>query len=159
MPVSSAEFKRTLGTFATGVTIVTIKNPQGIHGLTVNSFTSVSLNPPLILICIQKEGTSHQQMVATDAFVVNILSATQRELAERFARSDLGSQARFDKVKYKLNKRGIPILEDNLATLECRIVDQFEGGDHTIFLAEVENTWAAEDKPALVYYRRNYYEL
>jgi len=159
MPVATESFRQVLGSFATGVTIVTLKNNDGVHGLTVNAFTSVSLEPPMILICIQKDGDSRTCMAGTDAFVVNILSADQKVLAQRFADSDLDSHERFENLSYRPSQGSIPILDDSLGYLECHIVNQFEGGDHTIFLAQVENAKINKHKSPLVFYRSTYYQL
>jgi len=159
MPVSTESFRQILGSFATGVTIVTMKNHEGVHGLTVSAFTSVSLEPPLILICIKKDGSTHTYVAGTDAFVVNILSADQKDLAQRFANSDLDSHERFENLSYRLSHDSIPILDDSLGYLECHIVSQFEGGDHTIFLAQVENAEIDEHKSPLVFYKSTYCHL
>lgn len=159
MSVISESFRQVFGRFATGVTIVTMKNEEGFHGLTVNAFTSVSLEPPLVLICIQKDGNSHTYIANTDAFVVNILSSKQKDLAGRFASSDLDSLGRFENVSYRLSPRGIPILEDSLGYLECHLENQFVGGDHTIFLAQVENVEINENESPLIFYASKFYHL
>ncbi len=156
MAVSPDVFRQVMGKFATGVTIVTLKNKSGVHGLTVNAFTSVSLDPPLVLICIQKNGVSHTNISQTEYFVVNILSNDQQELAERFANAELNSRERFKNVSYQMTGRGVPILRGNLGHLECRIVDRFDGGDHTIFLAQVESAEVSEGKRPLLFYASQY---
>lgn len=159
MAVSSQLFRQVLGRFSTGVTIVTTKNETGIHGLTVNAFTSVSLEPPLVLICILKMGVSHSFISGSDYFVVNILSEEQRELALQFADPMLDSESRFENVALEKTGQGIPILKDTLGHLQCRIVNQFEGGDHTIFLGEVEQAGFAEDKRPLIFYEGQFHHL
>jgi len=152
-------FRKTLGSFATGVTIVTFKTGTDYHGLTVNAFSSVSLQPPLILVCIKKESTSHAAMTAADGFVVNILSESQQELAGRFANPRLSSAERYQDTDYRTSGRGIPVFGDNLGHLECRAVERLQGGDHTIFLAEVENAEFAEDRKPLLYFRSQFHDL
>jgi flavin reductase (DIM6/NTAB) family NADH-FMN oxidoreductase RutF len=159
MAVSADIFRRVLGRFATGVTVITLKNKDGIHGLTVNAFASVSLQPPLVLICIQKNGISHACMAEADSFVVNILGEEQIDLAKRFADSNLNSHERFENVSYRVTRQGVPILDGNLGHLECNIVNQFDGGDHTIFLGQVEEAEAAKGGRPLLYYESQYCHL
>lgn len=159
MPISSDAFKQVLGRFCTGVTIVTFKNESGIHGLTVNAFSSVSLEPPLVLICVDKQGVSHQILSEAEAFVVNLLSKGQTELAYRFADASLSSEQRYADSVYWLTDNGIPVFEDNLGFLECMIYERFDGGDHTIFLGEVENGDVSENKRPLIFYSSQFYSL
>lgn len=159
MSVSPELFKQVLSRFCTGVTIVTVKNKSGAHGLTVNAFTSVSLDPPLILVCIDKGGNSHEFMSVCDFFVVNILSEEQTELANRFADPDLTSEQRFENASVQLTQRGIPIFDDNLGHLECRNVQQVDGGDHTIFIGQVEDANFSEERSPLLYYKSRFYNI
>jgi len=160
MSVSSETFREVLGKFATGVTIVTLTNREGSHGLTVNAFSSVSLEPPLVLICIQKNGTSHSALAETNHFVVNILSADQRELADRFADSNLSSAERFRGIRYQLSAIGIPILGDTLGHLECKIVNEINAGDHTIFLGRADHAEVHDGNLApLLFYGSRYHRL
>ena len=156
MSVSTEPFRNTLAKFCTGVTIVTTKNQEGMHGLTVNAFTSVSLDPPLILVCIQKNGLSHSSLCECESFVVNILSIEQKELSDRFANPAIDSEDRFRDLSFRVSKNGVPILADNLGHLECRVVNQFEGGDHTIFIGQVENGDFSEGKQPLLFYESRY---
>ncbi len=156
MSVSPELFRNTLAKFCTGVTIVTTKNQEGMHGLTVNAFTSVSLDPPLILVCIQKNGLSHSTLSECETFVVNILSLEQKELSDRFANPDLDSEERFRDLSFQVSENGVPILAGNLGHLECRVVNQFEGGDHTIFIGQVENGDFSEGKQPLLFYDSGY---
>jgi len=159
MPISSDAFKQVLGRFCTGVTIVTFRDESGIHGLTVNAFSSVSLEPPLVLICVDKKGSSHQILSETEAFVVNLLSKDQTELAYRFADANLSSEQRYTESAYWLTEKGIPVFEDNLGYLECKIYERFDGGDHSIFLGEVENGDVSESKRPLIFYSSQFYSL
>ena len=156
MSVSPEVFRNTLAKFCTGVTVVTTKNQDGLHGLTVNSFTSVSLDPPLILICIQKNGLSHSTLCECKDFVVNILSEEQKELSDRFANPTLDSEKRFRDLNFQLSKNGVPILAGNLGHLECCVVSQFEGGDHTIFIGQVEKADFSAGKQPLLFYESGY---
>ncbi len=159
MSVNEDTFKNALGSFATGVTIVTFKNGEDFHGLTVSAFSSVSLQPPLILVCIKKDSTSHALMAATDGFVVNILSDSQQELAGRFANPGLSSAERYKTAAYQTNSRGVPVFTDTLGHLDCRTVEQLDGGDHTIFLGSVEHADFEEGKKPLLYFRSQFHGL
>lgn len=153
MPVTSDEFREALAKFASGVTVVTTSDASGeLFGLTVSAFCSVSLEPPLILVCIEKTTRCHDAFRDAGRFVVNILGEDQKDVSERFA-----SQAtdKFSGTMYGLNTRGIPVLEGSIAIIECRLSSSYEGGDHTIFVAEVENAAAADNGP-LVYFNSEY---
>lgn len=153
MPVSELEFRNALSRFASGVSVVTTKDGDGrFQGITVSAFSSVSLDPPLILVCIENTTASHVALSHSGAFVVNVLNASQTHISERFASL---VQDKFDEVEFVLGEHGIPVLDDCLANLECRLVDNFEVGDHTIFIGEVEETRINEGDP-LLYFRSDY---
>jgi flavin reductase (DIM6/NTAB) family NADH-FMN oxidoreductase RutF len=153
MPITNDEFRSALSRFASGVTVVTTKDADGrLHGITVSAFSSVSLDPPLILICIERSAGSHHAFQESGVFVVNILSSKQRHLSDRFA-SQLPE--RFDGVDMALNIDGIPVLSNCLANLECRVKLTADGGDHSIFIGEVENGSVYEGDP-LIYFRGDY---
>jgi flavin reductase (DIM6/NTAB) family NADH-FMN oxidoreductase RutF len=123
--------------------------------MTVSAFCSVSLEPPLILICIEKLASAHQALTTAEGFVVNVLSAKQEQLARRFAIVDID---RFEGVGVTRSTRGYPVLDDVLAVLECNRFATYDGGDHTIILGEVEATRAEGGTP-LLYYRGGYAQL
>jgi flavin reductase (DIM6/NTAB) family NADH-FMN oxidoreductase RutF len=154
--IDATLFRRTMGHFASGVTVVTTRQRDGqLCGLTVSSFTSLSLNPPLILVCIDLRGTTHSALRAADRFAVNILSETQADVSQRFAMHDV---EKFPAGSYRLSDHGIPLLEGVLAQIECRITQQLPGGDHTIFVGEVEHSTLFDGRP-LLYYRSGYHRL
>ncbi|RMF66285.1 MAG: flavin reductase [Calditrichaeota bacterium] len=159
MPISPDLFKQVMSQFCTGVTVVTFKNGPTIHGLTVNAFSSVSLDPPLILVCIDKKSSSHAALSESGRFVVNILSEGQAELAARFANPSLSSSERYAGTVYDLNDAGIPVFAHTLGHLVCRTEQQVDGGDHTIFLAQVEHASVLAHGNPLLYFRREFYEL
>ena len=153
MPVSSEEFRTALSRFASGVTVVTTKDASGkMHGLTVSAFCSVSLEPPLVLVCIEKAAGSHTSFLESELFAVNILASSQRDLSERFA-SELIN--RFQGIDFSLSEHGLPVLGGCLANLECRIVHSYDGGDHTVYIGEVLNSETNDGDP-LVYFRSDY---
>jgi flavin reductase (DIM6/NTAB) family NADH-FMN oxidoreductase RutF len=156
LSVSQDEFRAVLGRFPSGVTVVTTKAANGSdQGMTVSAFCSVSLEPPLVLICIEKTASVHEALTTSEGFVVNVLSAKQEQLARRFAIVDID---RFEGVGFTRSTSGCAILDDVLAVIECKRVSAFDGGDHTIILGEVELTRAEAGTP-LLYYRGGYAQL
>jgi flavin reductase (DIM6/NTAB) family NADH-FMN oxidoreductase RutF len=151
MRISQEHFRQVLGTFCTGVTIVTFRSNGIAHGLTVNAFSSLSLVPALILICIKKEGTSHTLLLESDNFAVNILCEKQADLAQRFANSELKSDERFKNTELQ-PKISQPVFLDNLSYLICKTVQRYDGGDHSIFIGEVQDVGINPDKKPLIYY-------
>ncbi len=148
-------FRDTLGQFLTGVTIVTAEAPDGTPvGLTVNSFTSVSLEPPLVLFCIDKNAGSYEGIVNAQGYAVHILGSDQVDLANRFATRGAD---RFGGLNYTRGFYGAPILPGALALLECRTVQRVDAGDHTILIGRVErlNPGGRTRKP-LGYFRGRY---
>jgi flavin reductase len=161
MSVSPAEFRKAMGCFATGVTIVTVDLDGEVHGMTANAFASVSIDPLLILVCVDHTARTHAHLHAKKRFGINILSADQRAISEYYARAvrtdSLASQraeaeagARFERTP-----QGTPILHGALAYLECRLKSAQDAGDHTIFIAEVEEVVVREGEP-LLFFRGKY---
>lgn len=144
-----------LGHFATGVSVVAARKPGGEpRGLTVNALASVSLEPPLVLICVDKGADSHDTIGAAGAFSVNILTDAQEALSRRFALDEPAGD-KFRGIAWHEEATGSPVLDDALAWLDCRLWAQHPGGDHTIFVGEVLDAGAREGGP-LVYYRGGY---
>lgn len=156
MSVSPDEFRSVLGRFTSGVTVVTTKAADGSdEGMTVSAFCSVSLDPPLVLICIEKTASVHDALTRASRFVVNILSAKQEQIARRFSIVDID---RFEGVGFSRSRNGIAVLDDVLGVIECRRFALQDGGDHTIILGEVE-AGRAENGTPLLYYRGGYAQL
>jgi flavin reductase (DIM6/NTAB) family NADH-FMN oxidoreductase RutF len=157
MSISRNEFRYALSRFASGVTVVTTKDTGGrLHGITVSAFCSVSLVPPLILVCIEKNTGSHRALAESTAFVVNLLGSNQQHLSDRFA-SRLPDK--FEGVSYRRGIEDLPILENTLANLECVLKYSYEAGDHTIFVGQVEKSHVSADGEPLVYFYGNYTEI
>lgn len=151
--VNSALFRQLLGHFVTGVAIITTRDSdERLVGMTANSIASVSLKPPLLLVCIDHQAASHTAVVGAQEFVVNILSASQEALSRRFA-GDYDN--RFDGVGYHLSQRGLLVLDGTLAHIECEHYAQHEAGDHTIVIGQVVGGETVEGRP-LLYYRGGY---
>src|SRR5262249_49640866 len=150
------DFKNALSRFASGVTVVSTKDAQGkLHGITVSAFCSVSLDPPMVLICIEKTTVSHYAFEESGVFAVNILRDSQTGVSEKFANP---FEDKFEDVDHFLSAEGIPILQDALASLECRLTFSYHGGDHSIFVGQVENVAVREGDP-LVYFQAGYGSL
>jgi flavin reductase (DIM6/NTAB) family NADH-FMN oxidoreductase RutF len=156
MPISKDEFRAALGRFASGVTVVTTKDAKGNpHGITVSAFCSVSLEPPLILVCIEKAAGSHHAFKENEFFAVNILRESQQHYSDQFA-SYLSDK--FAGIEFYENGDGVPILKDTLANLECRLVNAHDNGDHTIFVGQVEKSHVSDGYP-LIYFHENYWKI
>ena len=156
MPISKDEFNAALGRFTSGVTVVTTKDAHGdLHGITVSAFCSVSLEPPLILICIEKKTGSHHAFVEAKKFVVNILAEGQEEISNQFA---FRHEDKFEGISFRYGIDELPILDDCLVNLECRLKDSYDGGDHTIFVGEIHQAHVSDKNP-LTYFHGNYHQL
>ena len=157
MPIDQNELRRVMGHFATGVTVITTISNDGKHyGLTANAFTSVSLEPPLLLISVDKKAESYPLFARSRVFAVNILTQKQETLSRRFAKS--GGE-KFEGVGYRAGATGAPILEGALAHLECEIRHEFDAGDHTIFVGVAVEIGAEDAEEPLLYFRGGYRNL
>jgi len=156
LSVSPDEFRSVLGRFPSGVTVVTTKAADGSdQGMTVSAFCSVSLEPPLVLICIEKTASVYDALTSAPGFVVNILSAKQEQIARRFSIVDID---RFEGVGFSRTRNDIAVLDDVLGIIECNRVALHDAGDHTVIVGEVEATRAENGSP-LIYYRGGYAQL
>jgi flavin reductase (DIM6/NTAB) family NADH-FMN oxidoreductase RutF len=150
------EFRRACARYATGLTVATVLGPDGKpEGLTVNSFTSVSLEPPLVLVCIAKTATAYASFQAANAFVVNVLREEQIDLSQHFASS---KDERFEGLAWREGVHGAPVLDGVLAVLECAMHGSFDAGDHTVFVGLVERAESHEGAP-LLYFASAYRKL
>lgn len=151
MPVRGDELRGAMGRFATGVTVVTLLDDRDVpQGFTVNSLTSVSLVPPLVLVCVDHSANILRCFSKNYAFTVNILSEEQEEISSQFASK---TEDKFAGIAYEAGKLGPPRIQGCLGYLECRITNQYPGGDHVIFIGEVEVTELGPEggKPLLFY--------
>jgi flavin reductase (DIM6/NTAB) family NADH-FMN oxidoreductase RutF len=153
---SAEAFREACAKFATGVAVATVRASDGTpHGLTVSSFTAVSIDPPLILVCIDYACTFIEHFRASTHFGVNVLSESQRELSIIFAEKPEG---RFDGVEWYSSESGVPLLRNCLTTIECRVSSIVEAGDHAIFLAQAVEAESRDGMP-LLYFNRDYRSL
>jgi flavin reductase (DIM6/NTAB) family NADH-FMN oxidoreductase RutF len=153
MPITADEYKSLMSQWATGITVVTTSGPEGTHGMTANSFTGVSLQPPLVLVCVDHRARTHEHLQETGLFGIHILHSGQEELAKRCAGLYGEAGNRLGDVPHESGPHGAPLLSDCLVALECRLYATYEGGDHTIFLGEVESTRIGDGTP-LLYFNR-----
>ena len=141
------EFRNALGRFATGITVITCMGPGGKpEGLTANSFSAVSLEPPLVLWCLAKTAPTLQVFVETSHFIINILAEDQMHLSNQFATP---AEDKFDGVDWLEGLGGAPALPGTIARFECRNETQYEGGDHLIFIGAVEKFSVSDGAPIL----------
>jgi flavin reductase (DIM6/NTAB) family NADH-FMN oxidoreductase RutF len=153
MAVNKDEFRRALSQFASGVTVVTTRGEDNeLRGLTVSAFSSLSLDPPMVLICIDKRASIHNHLKEGMRFGVNILAEDQEAISRRFATKEAD---RFNGLDWTEGVTGAPRIGGALAFIECRIAHAYPGGDHTIFVGEVEATAVTQGNP-LAYFRSNY---
>lgn len=159
MTVDAPTFRQVMGRFASGVAVVTTLRPEGFHGLTVNAFCSVSLDPPLVLVCIDHFTVSQQYVRESGFFGVSILSRDQAFLADRLAGRAPLVNPQFDGVPYQIAVTGAPLLSEAVAWLDCRVVAEDDGGDHAIFVAQVEAAGAGSGSEPLVFFGGGFVRL
>ncbi len=157
MTVTPEELRKVMGQFATGVTIVTTANNEGTpYGLTVNSFTSVSMDPLLVVVCLDNQLSGLTSFKESGKFGVNILAEDQSDLSDHFSRAGTDRSA----GPYVTGKTGVPLLEGVLARMECEITTLYPGGDHILVLGEVKGAEILQpDKKPLLFYRGAYVRI
>jgi flavin reductase (DIM6/NTAB) family NADH-FMN oxidoreductase RutF len=157
--VAPAEFRAALGRFASGITIMSTLQDGVAHAMTANAFTSVSLDPPLVLVCVDKGVRMHAAVLDCGYWAASVLAGDQEWIADRFARSGRDLYTQFDGIGTAAGpKTGCPVVEGALSWLECRTWATYDGGDHTIVVGEVLSLGVGEpaDPSALIYYESRY---
>lgn len=147
--------REVLGSFVTGVTVITTEHDGELHGMTANSFTSVSLEPPLVLVCFARSSRTSVAVAARGEFVVNLLDQHQAAVSHRFARP---ADDHFAGARIRRDERGLPILADGLGHLACSVHEIYPGGDHDIVIGRVRHAATAMGAP-LVFFRGGYCKL
>ena len=156
--VSADLFRQLLARFASGITVLTtVDARQRAHGMTVSAFTSLSLNPPLVLVCVDRAASMLTVLDAASHFAVNILAQGQDALSRRFSREEM--VRRFDGIGYSLGAGGVPVLHDALAVAECRRTARYDAGDHAIFIGEVVAGTMSQGTRPLIYFAGSYERL
>ncbi len=153
--VDAVDFRNAMARFASGVTVVTTRDVDGrAQGFTASAFSSLSLEPPLVLVCLEKRAQSHPSFMAAAQMAISILAADQAEVALHFARKQADKFAGVATVPGAVT--GLPLIPGALVHLECRIVDRLEGGDHTILVGEVLRAETAAEREPLLHYNRQF---
>ncbi len=156
MPIDKDLFRAVLGRFASGVTIITTTDRDGRdQGMTVSAFSSLSLDPPLVLVCIDHAASLWPVLQTAEHFAVNILASQQEALSRRFSSKE---PDRFDGIGFSRGNTGVPMLDDTLASIECAITARVPQGDHSILIGHVESGTTRDLQP-LLYYRGGYASL
>ena len=159
MTIQPNTFKEALSRLASGVTVVTTKHGDELHGLTASSFNSVSLEPPLILICVAQHLHSYEMIKQSGIFAVSVLRAEQVEWGKRFAGMIPGIEDRFAGINYTTAETGCPILPNALSWVDCELYRAHDAGDHTIFVGKVLAGGANDMGEPVLYYHRSWREL
>jgi flavin reductase (DIM6/NTAB) family NADH-FMN oxidoreductase RutF len=153
--VAPDEFKQACAHWASGVAIVTARSGERVHGMTVSAFSSVSLDPPLVLVCAEKSTNTLPFIEEGRVFAVNVLAAGQEALSNRFA-SKKNEWQRFDGLEWETAATGAPILSGTQACLDCRVVASHEAGDHVIYVGEVDWVRVDSGRDPLLYFAHEY---
>ena len=155
---TTEEFRNTCGLWATGVSIVTTISAGGEpYGLTMNGVTSLSLEPPMMLVCVDLKSDTLAPMTESGCFCINVLSKEQEQLSNRFAKKGAN---KFESVTWRKATTGAPVIGGSLVSIDCSVSDIYDGGDHKIFCGEVLSILPApETKPPLIYFSGRYKEL
>ena len=159
--VDPATFRDVMAQWPSGVTVVTTLVDGAWHGMTASSFSSVSLDPPLVSVCLDRRLFSHGLISAGGVFGVNVLAKDQAEVARRFAGMVPGLEVadRFDGENWTTARTGVPLLDSALGWLDCRVVHEYPGGDHTIFVGEVLQLAVSSEENPLLFFRGGYRNL
>lgn len=156
MAIEAQELRRVMGHFATGVTVITTKDGDGApQGLTANAFMSLSLNPPLVIISVDKGATCYNCFATGNGYTVNFLSENQEEVSKRFATKGID---KFAGLGWREGANGAAIIDGALGHVECRITQAYDGGDHTIVVGEILNAAANGERP-LLFFKGKYQKL
>lgn len=158
MPVNADDFKKALQQWASGVTVVTTQSEKfGVQGMTVTAFSSVSVNPPQILVCINDSADTGAGIEESRCFAVNVLNSEQQDISNQFAGGS-SQKERFENTSWEPGITGAPILLDSIMSLDCKVVDKVRAGTHWIIIGEVQDTICRPGNP-LLYYCGNYRQL
>lgn len=155
-PVDADEFRTAMRRWATGVTVVTAQHHRSKHGMTVSSFTSVSLEPPLVFVSLEQDTKTTRLVHASGVFGVSILGEDQQRISDRFAGRIPEVNNRFVGLELFTLKTGAPLLADSLASFDCQVVSTFDAGTHTLFLGEVVALRVGKNMKPLIYFERDY---
>lgn len=159
MPLDRARYRQIIGHFATGVTVITTNNEGHLHGMTANAVTSVSLDPVMLLVCVDKKANMHVELPKAGRFAINMLRDGQEAVSRTFAETTEPEEGRLQGVGYRPGPHGVPLLDNALAYLECEVEQAIDAGDHTIYMANVVSGDVGGDGSPLIFYRGGYCKL
>ena len=151
--INKENFKKTLSTFATGITVVTTKKNSILYGKTINSFSSLSLSPPLVLFSLDKKSSKLNIFKNSKEVSINILSQNQKIISNNFAKKN----PNWKKIEYDILKNGNPIIKNCVSNLDCKIIDKIKKGDHIIFICKVLGVINNKKLKPLIYYKSKYF--
>jgi flavin reductase (DIM6/NTAB) family NADH-FMN oxidoreductase RutF len=158
MSVDAMTYRQVVGNFATGVAVVTAGRQASCYAVTVNSFTSVSLDPTLLLVCLTTASRTRAEIMRSKVFNINVLSRTQEHISRFFAKPQDDSSW-FAELNCRAGELGAPIIPDCLAHIECELIATHDAGDHTILIAEVQDAFIAQEDWPLLFFRGNYGQM
>lgn len=160
MSIEPSQFRAVMSRWGSGVTVVTVKSGDTVHGMTASAFSSVSLEPPLCLVCVGKKQVTHGLMKSAGRFVINILAEEQATLSDYFAKPRPEGKAQFESMPHTETKHGEPILSGSLAHIECKLHSVTEAGDHDVFIGQIEHIEVNERMELpLIYFKGKYRKL
>lgn len=159
MPLDPEALRAVMRHWTTGITIVSVRDGAHVHGMTVNSFISVSLEPPLVMVSIEQSVRTHQFIQNTRVFTISILREGQQAISNRFAGRETEQGNRFEGLATFTAVTGAPILADNFGYLDCAVIAAHPAGNHTLFIAEVVAAQATPTGKPLIYFDRDYHAL
>jgi flavin reductase (DIM6/NTAB) family NADH-FMN oxidoreductase RutF len=157
--ITKEEFTKSMRHWASGVTIITYKDGDFFSGLTASSFSSVSVDPFLVLFCLNKSSAALNKIIAEKSFAVNILSMEQKDLSNSFASSQSDRAKLIKENGYTIQVTGTALLNSSISNLDCILYNTIDAGDHSVLIGKVEFAQTDESKKALLYYNRNYHSL
>ena len=159
MSIDPLTFRGIIGNFATGVTVITVADGDLMQGMTANAFMSLSLDPLMVLVSVDRASHTHRVLQGGRAFTVNILAAHQEDVSRLFAKKAEPERGTLRGQEFRIGETGAPVLTDCLAYVECRVAEELAGGDHTIFLGEVVDAAVVKEGGPLLFFRGLYREL
>jgi len=159
MSIEAKEYRGIIGQFATGVTVITTAVDGWLHGMTANAITSVSLDPLLLLVCVDKEAHTHDHLTRASVFAVSILAEDQQDISQTFATSNKPEEGRLQGISYHFAENGAPIIDGCIASIQCEVTERADAGDHTVFFGRVSDATQERNAPPLLFYQGKYRKL
>lgn len=159
MAITKEQFKNAMAEYPSGVTVITYKLENEMSGLTVSSFCSLSMEPPLVLFNLSKNSSQHDKLIKSGAFAVNILNSGAEDISQRFALPETNKHTTIEKIGFTVKETGSPMLMGCLVILDCQLDKVYDGGDHSIIIGKILYSSINEGMRPLIYYKRKYYTI